>query len=429
MIYGLIGSFLILFAFIAWRSREQALIIVVATLPLYLVRFSLGPLPSTVLEGMIGILCVTWFILDKRFSLTLVTLWRRYRFLSLSLSLFLIAATISVFVSNDTRAALGIWRAYFIEPAGVFLVAVDVIRSKKQFVRIFCASLVSGASIATIAVYQRFTGWHIPPPWLLEMRVTSIYSYPNAVGLYLAPLIPLGIVRFFDTLKQAKKIKVAILIFFASALSLVAIYYAKTEGALVALAVALPVMGFLWSAKTRIVAGVVCVLVAGLVFSSPALESSVQEKLFLRDWSGQVRQKTWKETKAMLTDHTIFGAGLAGYSGAMVPYHKAKHLEIFLYPHTVALNFWSEVGLLGLFAFMVVVGAFFSLLFESVRAGGKNAAFVRLYSLGACGAMLTILIHGLVDVPYFKNDLAVFFWLLIFYAVCLHRNAYEQKNI
>jgi hypothetical protein len=33
--------------------------------------------------------------------------------------------------------------------------------------------------------------------------------------------------------------------------------------------------------------------------------------------------------------------------------------------------------------------------------------------LGVACAFLTIIIHGLVDVPYFKNDLAVFFWVLL----------------
>ena len=28
-------------------------------------------------------------------------------------------------------------------------------------------------------------------------------------------------------------------------------------------------------------------------------------------------------------------------------------------------------------------------------------------------SMIALLVHGLVDVPYFKNDLAVLFWLLI----------------
>lgn len=421
--------FLFLFALIVWRSREYGLGILIAALPLYLVRFSFGTLPFTLLEGMIGILFVWWVVRDKRLGATVGMLWRRYRLLSRALALFLIAATISIGVSGDVRAALGVWRAYFIEPAAVFLVAVDVIRTKDQLVRMIWASMMSAAVVAAIAVYQRFTGWHIPAPWLEELRVTSVYPYPNAVGLYLAPIIPLAVVRFFDSLAPRTRLVPAIFSLCAVALSLAAIFFAKTEAALVALAVVLPLMGMAWSMKTRVATVALCAVVAALIFLSPATGSSLQEKLFLNDWSGRVRQKIWKETRAMLSDRLILGAGLAGYQKALEPYHKATHLEIFLYPHTIALNFWSETGILGLFAFVLIVSAVFFLLFQAGQARNGDAARTRLYSLGLCGALLTIGIHGLVDAPYFKNDLAVFFWLLIAYAVCIQRNVQSKQNI
>ena len=37
----------------------------------------------------------------------------------------------------------------------------------------------------------------------------------------------------------------------------------------------------------------------------------------------------------------------------------------------------------------------------------------RFIALGLIGAMVAIVVHGMVDVPYFKNDLAVMFWLVI----------------
>ncbi|MDP2630582.1 MAG: O-antigen ligase family protein, partial [Candidatus Uhrbacteria bacterium] len=328
-------------------------------MPLYLIRFPLGPLPTTLLECMIGTLVVIWIVRDNHFFPTLGSLWRHHRFLAVFLFLFLTAATISIFVSGNLRAAAGIWRAYFIEPALVFLVAFDVLRTKEQLSRVICASATSALIVATIAVYQRFTGWHIPAPWLSELRVTSVYSYPNAVGLYLAPIIPLCVVQFFDSLKSHKSRAYAALYACAGMVSLLAIYFAKTEAALVALAVVLPLMGLIWSMKTRLATMVVCAALSAIIFATPGLSASIQEKLSLRDWSGQVRQKIWKETRAMLADRTVFGAGLAGYQQAIEPYHKAKHLEIFLYPHNIALNFWTETGLLGFFSFILIVLSLF----------------------------------------------------------------------
>jgi O-antigen ligase len=91
--------------------------------------------------------------------------------------------------------------------------------------------------------------------------------------------------------------------------------------------------------------------------------------------------------------------------------------EIYMYPHNIFLNFWSELGLLGALLFSWIIAKF---LWQSSTLYLKEKNFL---ALGLCGAMLVILIHGLVDVPYFKNDLSVLFWILIALLGSLNLNA------
>ncbi len=42
-------------------------------------------------------------------------------------------------------------------------------------------------------------------------------------------------------------------------------------------------------------------------------------------------------------------------------------------------------------------------------------------------AMVVIVIHGLVDTPYFKNDLAILFWLIIGLLITLKHLTRETK--
>jgi O-antigen ligase len=105
----------------------------------------------------------------------------------------------------------------------------------------------------------------------------------------------------------------------------------------------------------------------------------------------------WAETWNMLKDRPVLGAGLSGYPTVFKPYHLAGHIEIFQYPHNIFLNFWTELGLLGVVLFLMTV----ALAFRRARNPAITASFI------------VILVHGLVDVPYFKNDLAFLFWLLI----------------
>lgn len=420
---------LIAFGVIALRNRTHAIALVLFFLPLYLVRFSVGPLPSTLLEGMILILFLVWAIEKKGIAGILKFInekvseaSRQEKALYIFLYLFVMSATVSIAFSPEPRAALGVWRAYFIEPALFFVVFIDTVTTRHQVMRLLGASIFSGVFIAVVAVYQRITGWNIPVPWIEERRATSIYPYPNAVGLYLAPIVwlALGRARIFF---QEKKNLQTILFCSAALFMVVSIYFSKTEAGLVALLATAGAFGLLWSTRTRIITFVIIVFGALVLFSSPAISGPVTEKLFLRDWSGKVRIKTWKETAEMLKDHPLTGAGLAGYQKTFEPYHTRRYIEIFLYPHNIILNFWSETGLYGLISFSLVCAAAFILLRSSARASPKNRLFT--YIIGA--ALATILIHGIVDAPYFKNDLSLFFWALLGYSVVMRGKAYAAQ--
>ncbi len=106
----------------------------------------------------------------------------------------------------------------------------------------------------------------------------------------------------------------------------------------------------------------------------------------------------------MLKDHWFWGAGFGAYPTVFAAYHHVKGIEIFQYPHNILFNFWSETGLSG-------VAAFGAILFGWMIVAWKKGKGMLERVLLASPA-IAVLIHGLVDVPYFKNDLAIVFWLL-----------------
>src|SRR5690606_23613524 len=88
--------------------------------------------------------------------------------------------------------------------------------------------------------------------------------------------------------------------------------------------------------------------------------------------------------------------------------HEAAHIEVFQYPHSLLLNFWSETGLLGVAGFLLVVFAFAAVAWLVIRAHPDE-----WLPPAVIAAMIALLVHGLVDVPYFKNDLAMLFWIIV----------------
>jgi O-antigen ligase len=126
------------------------------------------------------------------------------------------------------------------------------------------------------------------------------------------------------------------------------------------------------------------------------------------------------ETGSMLKDNLWLGAGLGGYQTTVAPYHwnvliftneagklYEQPVEIYLYPHNIFFNFWSELGFLGMIAMITLI---FITFWQSFINWWKTANDDLLI---AGLALLVLFIHGLVDVPFFKNDLAFLFFFVI----------------
>ncbi|MDQ6719839.1 MAG: O-antigen ligase family protein, partial [Candidatus Dormibacteraeota bacterium] len=122
------------------------------------------------------------------------------------------------------------------------------------------------------------------------------------------------------------------------------------------------------------------------------------------------RVHIWEATLRMLRDHPIFGAGLNAYQSTMAPYRATSAYPVpEPYPHNIALTAWTEVGILGLVAFMYLLVA---LAVRPWLALKRSSGLYHplLWGLGA--AFVMIFVHGLVDSPYWKNDLSAEFWVL-----------------
>lgn len=399
MYFALIALAVGLFTFLAWRNLNLALSLLIALLPAYLLRLHLGPLPTTLLELLTLSVSMVWLIKTRP---TLASIKNAFNGITLPVVGLIVAATIGIIVAPDHLAAIGVWRAYFIEPLLVFA----MVRTRfdgDDWKRTFTFLTVTTGVIALVAIGQWLTGLGIPAPWDVERRATSIFDFPNAVGLFVAPLVVAFAAQAW-THRDALRRRFII----AAILGLVAIVLAQTEAALVAIPAGLAVFALMTptistQTKKRLALGAV-----GLVLVALAV-TPIREKLLLHDYSGLVRRSQWSETLTMLADRPLFGAGLSGYGSALPPYHDATLYEIFQYPHNIALNIWTELGLLGLasFCFLAIV-----LLRHAWRYRNNPNTLI------AFAALATMTVHGLVDVPYFKNDLSMltFFFVAMLFA-------------
>lgn len=363
-------------------------------LPLYVIRFRMGPLPTTLLEISLIVLLLAWTLTRRQNGWKNAGQNLSVRGWLWPLIAWLLAGSIGVAVASDHLAALGLWRAYFLEPTLLFWMLADLIRDDSDK-RILLRSLIITVGALTIwAVFQTVTGYGIPSPWHAPpagIRATGPFPYPNALALFVVPLAAL-----FAALALHRPAllnpRLAWLGWFAGGL---ATFLAKSDGGLIALGSSL-VVTLVLIKKIRWPIVALSLFSLTLIFSFPSTRKLATDQLFFREWSGKVRLVMWKETRAMLKEHPVLGVGLGNYRKGIMPYHTATWMEIFQYPHNILLNLWSEIGLLGLVVFSWI-----------------GWRWWRQSGLIALPVMTALLIHGFVDVPYFKNDLALLFWMLI----------------
>ena len=427
----LITFFVFAYAALAWRRFNIALSLLFLLLPAYLIRFEIGPLPTTLLEAMIWVIILVWLVKNWRQLPHSIFAWllsRQNRSLVIAVALFLLGATLAVFTSAHTRAALGEWKAFYIEPVLLFLVLTTVFIKKGSSgdsqerlasnpPDLILLSLIAGAlATSALAIYQHYTGWLVPHAFWANRntyRVTAWYGFPNAVGLFLAPIVPLSAYLVKQSWTRLKKesagarfkhwAALATSLIFIPA-SLLAILFARSTGGLVGITAGAGVL-LLICRKTRYWAAALGVIGLIGIILTPGI-NPIKQELLMQDRSGKLRLDMWAETSSFLMERPLAGAGLASYSTLIYPYRIDKWIEVFHHPHNIFLTMWVNIGLIGLAGFVWIVVWFYRVGFGGLKAGKTNLLpFV-------ISAMTVWLTTGLVDSPYIKNDLSVLFWLL-----------------
>lgn len=379
-------------------------------LPAYRIRFQVGHLPTTALEVLFWIIIAVWLILDRRYA-RLSLIMREHRSLLIAIILFLTSATISIFTSLNTRAALGEWKAFYVEPVMLFFILITSIKTKKQINTILLSLITLSLITSMLAIYQHFTGFFVPHAFWANRgtyRVTAWYGFPNAVGLFLAPLVPLMLYAISDMRYDKKLSPIAYRLFFIFSIPTVilAIIFAKSTGGIIGAAAGIGVL-LLFHKKTRVPALVAaCLALIAVLVLPPA--NPVRQELLAQNRSGHIRLAMWKESVQLLKDRPLLGAGLASYATRVEPYHttvNGEGIEIFHHPHNIFLTMWVNLGLLGLLGFIWILVWFYRTAISYKLSAISSSSYL-------LASMTTILVTGLADSPYIKNDLAFVFWLL-----------------
>jgi putative inorganic carbon (HCO3(-)) transporter len=365
------------------------------------VRWHYGFYPTTLLEHAIVASVVIFLVealLDRR------TIELRSPFIWPAL-LFVVAGGLAVVTAPSLTAALGLYRAYLLEPMAFAVVLANVLRTPWR-ASLVAGGLMAGATVAGLAnSYVVLTGLIHHTYDVTQSPPVVIYLTANAVALYVVPLVAVAGSLALYARRPERLLGAAFVL-----LGCVITVLSFSRGGYIALAAV--IAGLAISHRRRFVLlGLAVVAAAGLALIEPVRHRVVIETENVYGNTVQSRIDLWTATMKLLEQRPIFGAGLSGFQQRIAPFLTNFHsTAFFIDPHNIVLNFWVETGLLGLIAMAWIIGAALWISWRGWRDGSEGW---KPFHLGVLLALVAVIVHGMVDVPYFKNDLSLEFWTLV----------------
>ncbi len=387
------------------RWSRAGVFLTAAALPAYVLRATiLGRLPVTGLEVVLG-LTVLAFVVESALMRRMPRLDTPF---SVIVAVIIVATALAVVVSPDHREALGIAKAYVVEPIVLFFVAVNVLRSSWDWERLAFGLYVSGLVVAIsqfVALGQALAAHAVnlnfsppAPSWL--------WSNNNFGGIFLDPIVALALgLALFGGVRWRSLHWAAVLVLgLGDVLTL-------SRGSWFALVVLALLAAALHPRRRVLLAGCLVLLVAAVAL--PPVRHRIDNELNPNNPANSLvaRARLWHATIDLIAAHPFTGTGLAGYQQEIGPYRRAvgdTSAQTHVYPDQLELDFWVELGVLGLVALLGFFLELFRFLVPVLRAGPQLQPWAAALTL----SWATVLLHGLVDSPYWKNDLAAEWWLL-----------------
>jgi O-antigen ligase len=351
-----------------------------------------------------------------------------------AVALLVLAAIVSSAAAADRLAAAFELRAVFLLPALYYVLLRLTPLDRGARWRLVDGLVVGGLGVALVGLVQVALGRNLAVAEGGLRRLQSVFHSPNNVGLYLGRVWPLVLAALVVGNPVRPRVQSASVKSphgrrggrrwihgLALAPVTLALALSFSRGTLLlALPAAVLTMGWLAGGRYRR-AAVVIVLLGVLVLVPLLRVPRFAALLDLERGTTFFRLKLWRSSLRMIRDRPLLGVGpgnfLAAYRTRYVL--PAAWEEFSLeHPHSIYLDHWTRLGLLGVVAGVAVQVSFWWRL-------GRRSERDPL-TVGLAGSMAALLAHGLVDNAIFFPDLALAFFLLLALAVGERRTTDDE---
>ena len=335
-------------------------------------------------------------------------------------SLFL--ASILVSVTYSIKPSATIYGFLFMTSFTILGLTIAMFSSKELFKSLLRVLLIVSSLLCIMGLYQ-----YILTPNSVTARAQSVFITPNTFAGYLILILPLlGGLYFTVKNKKTKNI-----LFFLNLLFYTAILATGSRGGWIGLLAGGIFFYYLmmregllkWDSfsKKILLSFIVVTIFFFLPMDFNKDTYSRSEELLTPYASGSMldRVRYWDSTKQIIKEHPIRGNGFWTFY-TVYPKYKSHELKksVQFFSHNDYLQFWSEIGIFGLTAFLLIVYLYLKEGVYVLRK--KGLSDIEKGSLiGSMAGSLAVLIHSLGDFNLYVSAIVLIFWGYIGYVLNL----------
>lgn len=396
-------------------TTNNLLLLAIFCTPLYLIRVKLFGIPTNIFE-VLGFIAIIASLLknknkffEKLFSLP--------KMISTGCALVLIGIIISIFFNNNQLIGLGILKGWFLFPMlfafSFYLNTKNESRLEDAFRSIYFSTVLVGI----IGIIYKLLGIVT-----YDNRLHAFYLSPNHLAMFLAIGIILG-AYFIASKKQPWLHMVAMIIL------LIPLYFTYSYGAWMTVFVSMLFIIFLLinSRKRKFLGSflLICFFII-IFFTQLNTEKLSSITNFSSRSSLASRQTIWKVSEVLIKKQPIVGIGPGNFQSsylAMQPVFEPFLEWAVPQPHNIFLAFWLQTGVVGLIGFIVLLFSVFHMLWKVFRNKKNTALAASVFAF-----FLYTILHGIIDTPYWKNDLSFLFWIFLSFTLILHENSKKSDS-
>ncbi len=296
---------------------------------------------------------------------------------------------------------------------GYFLV-VNLMRTQKWLNRCFIALASSATLVSLAGILQYFFGT-LNVSWLdrdyfpdIKGRVTVLFENSNVLAAYLVMVFPLVLCCFLNSSGKNR-----LLTLISSVSIFTCIIFTWSRGAWLALIISCLLYFLMYSKKTL---RFLCAIIFIIPFAVFILPDNIIRRFMsigdMADSSISYRVYTWKGTFNAIRENLLGGVGYGTETyREYYPTYSYAGMETAEHSHSLYLQLWFSLGIIGLIIFAVLMFLFVQQSLENIKTTTDTQN--KMQTAAVFCAIVAALIMGMFDYVWYNYRVFYVFWIMI----------------